>query len=255
MKILAFLQMHNEVESGNLVRCLDNCKRWADDIVIYDDASTDSSIEVASKYTTHILRGAVNNIREELFHKQQLLQYALTLQPDWIMWLDCDEILDRNGTNGGLRKLAESASPDIQAFGFAELQLWRSETYYRTDGLFSTQRFIRLWRVVPDMNIATAVGLDLPSYPRHIKKFTNSVINVIHYHFCDYKRMLWHAGLGNASREELQKIALNHFIIDERPCVCKKVPIDWFPAENIPSGTWPEPKSVALCDIKSYCEL
>ena len=99
--------MYNEADKGNLERCLINCKQWADDIVIYDDTSTDNSVEVAQKYTKHIIRGKVNNFCAELDHKQQLLELALTLNPDWIMWMDCDEILDRKGTLGGLHVLAE----------------------------------------------------------------------------------------------------------------------------------------------------
>ena len=102
-KIVAFIQMYNEADKGNLERCLINCKQWADDIVIYDDASTDNSVEVAQKYTKHIIRGKVNKFCAELDHKQQLLELALTLNPDWIMWMDCDEILDRKGTLGGLQ--------------------------------------------------------------------------------------------------------------------------------------------------------
>ena len=67
MKIVAFIQMYNESSKGNLERCLVNCKQWADDIVIYDDASTDDSVEVAEKYTEHIIRGEVNNFYEELY--------------------------------------------------------------------------------------------------------------------------------------------------------------------------------------------
>ena len=47
MKVYAFIQMHNEASSGNLERCLNNCIRWADKIIIYDDKSTDDSVELA----------------------------------------------------------------------------------------------------------------------------------------------------------------------------------------------------------------
>ena len=51
MKIIAFTQMRNEIEKGNLFRYLENAKQWADEIVIYDDVSTDQSVEFARKYT------------------------------------------------------------------------------------------------------------------------------------------------------------------------------------------------------------
>jgi hypothetical protein len=92
VKLVAFIQMFNESSRGNLRRCLGNCKQWADDIVIYDDASTDDSVAVAREYTDHIIVGKENCFRRELYHKEELLEYALTLSPDWIFWIDCDEI-------------------------------------------------------------------------------------------------------------------------------------------------------------------
>ena len=56
MKLVAQVCMYNEVLKGNLERCLNNLKLYCDEIVIYDDASTDNSIKVASKYTEHIIR-------------------------------------------------------------------------------------------------------------------------------------------------------------------------------------------------------
>lgn len=255
MKLLAFIQMHNEVEKGNLLRCLENCRQWADDIVIYDDASTDDSVNVARRYTSHIIEGKVNCHQEELFHKQQLLEYAITLSPDWIMWIDCDEILDRSGTQGGLRELTETASPETLAYGFREANLWRSQTYVRTDGPFSTAWFVRLWRVVPKMYIQTAVGLDRPSYPCHITDFVESDFKVIHYHFCEYKRLMWGAGFGYKTKTELQEIAKGNFIFDERNCKCYRIPNEWFPIENVPTGNWPEPKPIPLEDMKVYDDL
>lgn len=248
--------MNNEVEKGNLRRCLDNCRQWADDIVIYDDGSTDDSVAVASEYTDHIILGETRDFTRELFHKDRLLQYALTLKPDWIFWIDADEILDREGTVGDLRKLAEEAPPEVEACSFFLVNLWRSETYYRTDGPFATEWFIRLWRVVPGMHIKAEVGLDRPSYPSHIKNPVRSSIRMLHYHFADYKKMLWGAGLGLKSKEELQEIVRKgHFILDERNLLCHLVPTEWFPPENVPKREWPTPKAVSLEEMKVYDEL
>lgn len=255
MKLIAFIQMHNEAERGNLVRCLDNCRQWADDIVIYDDGSTDNSVEVARRYTSHVICGQPNCFVRELFHKQQLLEYALSLNPNWIFWIDCDEIVDRAGTLGGLRALAECAPSETMAFGFREVNLWRSETYARTDGLFTGAWFVRLWRVVPDMKIKTEKGLDRRSYPSHIDSFSESDIKVIHYKFCDYKKLLWGAGLGLLSRNELQSVAKDNFILNENKCACYRVPGEWFPPENIPPDNWSEPKPIPLGDIRAYGEL
>lgn len=255
MRLLAFLQMNNEIEKGNLVRCLNNCKQWADDIVIYDDGSTDSSVEIARQYTEHIICGKERCFVEELAHKQRLLEYAIGLSPDWIFWIDADEIIDRNGTTGALRLLAETAAPDARAFAFQEVNLWQSETYCRIDGPFSTSRFVRLWRVIPGMHIKVERGLDHPSYPCHIKTFSECDIRVLHYKFADYKKLMWGAGFGRKTKDELIDIAKDNFIFDQRNCRCLRVPIKWFPPENIPEDRWPEPQPVQFEDMKTHEEL
>jgi len=261
MRIVAFIQMYNEVTKGNLERCLINCKQWADDIVIYDDASTDNSVEVASKYTKYIIKGVVNNFNKELEHKQQLLEYALTLDPDWIMWMDCDEILDRNGTVGGLRILAENGlKADTDAYSFHETNLWRSETYYRVDTMFDKGWFVRLWKVSPGMEFLIEPGLHNVLFPKTINqhKIIKSDIRVMHYGFADYKYTLEHIGATPKegwNKDTFKKLAPANWIVNETKCACHKIPIEWFPEENIPDDKWEKPMPRTIESLKSYEEL
>ena len=83
MKLLAFLTIFNEVTKGNLVRCLKNCIRWADDIVVYDDASTDHSVDFCRRYTEHVIQGTENRWTkgQEMHNKAEQLEYALKAEP------------------------------------------------------------------------------------------------------------------------------------------------------------------------------
>jgi hypothetical protein len=261
MKIVAFVQMYNEASKGNLDRCLRNCKQWSDDIVIYDDASTDNSIQVAKNYTPYIIQGVINDFCRELEHKQQLLDYALSLDPDWIMWIDCDEILDRNGSSGGLRKLAEEGlKHDIDAYSFHETNLWRGQTYYRVDTMFDKGWFVRLWKVKPNMSFSVEIGLHKRLFPTTIdmKKIARSDIRVLHYGFCDYKTTLEHIGAMpdcGWTKETFRRLAPKNWILNETKCKCIKVPIEWFPEENIPEDKWEEPKPRKISELLSYEEL
>ena len=254
VKIVAFIQMFNEVKKGNLRRCLENCKQWADDIAIYDDASTDDSVAVAREYTPHILLGKQNAFHHELAHKQELLQLALTLNPDWIMWVDCDEILDRHGTTGGLRTLAETARPEIDVFAFREVNLWRSQTYARKDAKFESARFPRLWRVIDGICFKIREGLHHRLVPITNTQTEQSSIRVIHYGFWAYKRMLEKIG-AMEPRKQFHAIARKNWILDERGCDCYRVPTDWFPEENVPPDIWPQPQPRAIEDLLPYSEL
>jgi len=185
----------------------------------------------------------------------------LTLDPDWIMWMDCDEILDRNGTLGGLRKLAEESSDlDIDAYSFHETNLWRSHTYYRVDTLFDKGWFVRLWKVKPGMSFFVEQGLHKDLFPKTIdhNKIVKSDIRVIHYGFSNYKTTLEHIGAlprDGWTKETFQKLAPANWILNETECTCHKVPIDWYPEENIPENLWEEPKPRTIDSLKSYDEL
>jgi len=256
MKLFAFIQMYNEVEKGNLVRCLENCKKWADEIFIYDDASTDNSVEVAEKYTDKIIRGKENNICKELEHKQLLLEWALQYKPDWIMWIDCDEIVDRFGTNGGLKKLCEYGNTiNIDAFVFHEVNLWRSQTFARKDTLMNIGWFTRLWKVTPNIHFEVVDGVHKRLYPITINTVLKSTIQVIHYGFHEYKRLLVKIGAHTFNKEELHNNAQTNWILNETNLDVYRVPNEWFPEENIPEDKWEIPKPRQISELKTYGEL
>ncbi len=268
MKLIAFIQMYNEASRGNLVRCLQNVQQWADEICIYDDASTDNSVAIARRFTTHVIEGTANEFHKELSHKQQLLEYALKLKPDWIMWIDCDEILDREATTGGLRALTENAAIDIEAFCFRQLNLWRSQTYARVDSLFGPSRsvsstvanvpagwFCRLWRVTPDIHFSIIDGVHRRLYPITIGTVRPAVFHVIHYGFWDYKPMLKKIGAHTWDHATFLRLGPTNWILDERRCECIRVSGDMFPPENIPPDIWPCPQPRPTEPSTTYSEL
>jgi glycosyltransferase involved in cell wall biosynthesis len=77
-------------EERNLPECLDSVAGWADEIVLVDSQSTDSTLHIASSYGIEVLQ----------FHYQggwpRKRQWALDTydwRNDWILLLDADEIL------------------------------------------------------------------------------------------------------------------------------------------------------------------
>ena len=196
MKICGFLQMYNEVEKGNLERCLKNMKQICDDIVIYDDGSTDNSVEVAKRYTNHIICGEKNDFLNELSHKRRLLKYAQEfIKPDWFLWLDADEVVDRKGTNGGIRLLCEQGITEVsnqldqsRGYRMREVTLWRSQYLKRVDKNWDERWFVRLWKNTPKLVFPEKKGLHLPQYPDGIEPdIKNSNIEIIHFGYADYE--------------------------------------------------------------------
>ena len=65
-KIVAITQVHNELRKGNLERFFKYLPALVDEIVVYDDASTDGSWQYALKHTPHVIRGVKNNFKEDI---------------------------------------------------------------------------------------------------------------------------------------------------------------------------------------------
>ena len=72
-------------EEKDIRRCLESVK-WADEIIVVDDASTDQTITIAKEYTSKIIvRDSHGNFHE---NKNYAIEVA---QGEWILSLDADE--------------------------------------------------------------------------------------------------------------------------------------------------------------------
>lgn len=86
MKLSVVLATRNEEK--NLGKCLDSVKRLADEIIIADEKSTDSTVKIAKKYSAKV----ISVPHSENFHitKNIAIDNALG---DWILQLDADEVV------------------------------------------------------------------------------------------------------------------------------------------------------------------
>ena len=206
INILGFIKVKNEIMKGNLFRCLTNLKHYCDEIVAFDDNSTDGS-----RYYLEMICGEDNVIgwdrkdgfEHELEAKQNLLKLALSKNPKWILWLDGDEILDLNATLGGLKEFcAKMYNKGAKAYRMHETQLWNSTSWARTDEGFDDGSFVRLWRV-PDNK---ELHFDIKTKTHHIqfpREYIETGLDVeapfecIHY--------------GNASIKHIQSKCMQYF--------------------------------------------
>jgi hypothetical protein len=222
MSIYAFIQMYNESSTGNLLRCLENCKKWADDIIIYDDSSTDDSVNIAEKYTKNIILGKKNEWTRETFHKQEILEYIHNMEkkPKWLLWIDCDEIIDNSGVRNLQKFCDENINENIDAYSFQQINLWRGELYYRTDGLLYGENyngcgwFVRLWKYNEKLHMKKKIGADQRLYPITINTIKQCSFKIIHYGFSNYKNLMKHIGVHNSTKEQLIKTASGEVYLD-----------------------------------------
>lgn len=182
-RLVGFVKFYNEGRSGNLERCLRHMDRFCDDILACDNGSTDDSLQVARRFTSNIII-APDEFGRELYVKQQMLEAALRLDPDWLVWLDPDEVFDRSGELGGLRALCRYGDRrDIDAFQFRYYNLWKSFDRYRTDEAWFENWQPKLWRNTGRLAFDVREGLHHDQFPSHMGRIRNTTTKLIHYGF------------------------------------------------------------------------
>lgn len=184
-KIVCITQVYNEIRKGNLERFWKFIEPVCDGLVVYDDGSTDGSYEYMLDKAIFTLRAGENDFKNEVNHKKILLEYALKLEPDFILWLDADEVLTANA-EVELQNLCKFADENnIDGISFHEINLWRSYSWKRIDNSYDLGWFVRLWRVTPELAFKdSAPGLHQQQFPHSISKIERTDrVGVIHYGF------------------------------------------------------------------------
>lgn len=251
-KIVCICQIFNELCKGNLERFVTYVKPLVEDLVVYDDGSTDGSYEYMLKQTPHVIRAAKNDFVNERTHKQLLLQEALKLNPDFILWLDADEVLTANAADYLQAWCKACAEKQIDGVCFHEINLWRSHSWQRLDSLFNLGWFCRLWRVVPGISFnETEPGLHQRAHPSTIQNMAWAEdIQVLHYGFSSKQRLAYkylvYKSHGQRGYEMLDRL------ISEEQLAVSKVPRELFP-----EGLWvddEQPNPLTFAQSLAYVE-
>jgi len=250
--IVCICQIFNELRKDNLKRFVNYILPLVSALVVYDDSSTDGSYEYMLSHTPHVIRGTKNDFANERSHKQLLLQEALKLKPDFILWLDADEVLTANAEENLQKLCQECIDGQFDAVKFHEINIWRSHSWRRLDSLFDTGWFCRLWRVVPGICFnETKPGLHQQLFPSTILTTTLAQdVKVLHYGFSSKQRLahkyLVYKSHGQSGYDMLDRL------ISEEQLVVEKVPQEFFP-----EGLWiddDEPIPLTFEESLAYVE-
>ena len=175
MRVAGFVKVRNEIiREGNLYRLLSQLEDLCDTGVICDDASTDGTQEIVIDWARDhgwqciCVLPEQHSFRDELAVKDsmmQLLHATHEEEPiDWILWLDGDELLDRDGVVFFRRWLEQDGhKADVWAFHYT--QLWRNANFARVDCGFDEGAFWKLWRYRPDLSFVGDNNLHRPQFP------------------------------------------------------------------------------------------
>lgn len=230
-KVVSITQVYNELEKDNLARFFKYLKPAVDEIVIYDDCSTDGSFEYSLEQTKHVIRGVKNDFSNEIEHRNILIQKALELKPDFILWIDADEVLSNNA-KGIIQELCKRCENDgYDGIECHQINFWRSHSWKRVDSQFNDGWFTRIWKAYDNLSLESdKKGLHQKLFPDQISNtYKQNELFYLHYGFSSEKNLafkyLTYKNHGQDGYEALERL------IDETYLKLEKVDSNLIPIE------------------------
>lgn len=135
-KITLSMIVRNEA-SGYLKEMLNSCIQYIDDAVIIDDASTDNTVQLCEDILAKIPHKIIKN-KDSLFATEWRLrklqwEETIKMEPEWILFLDADEIFEPN-FGKEIKNLLKS-DPTVYVYAFRMYDMW-DMSHYREDTLW-----------------------------------------------------------------------------------------------------------------------
>jgi len=198
VKVIGFAQLRNEIEKGNLENWFKCMSPLCDFIYIFDQNSTDGSLEYYKKFpNVVVIESPTNQFKREIKCKGELLNKIKDEHPDTthLFWVDGDTLVDgRLLKNNGqpFRELCLRLSNDISdAYSFGHKNLWRSDIHERMDDAYNwldNSGVCALWKFTKDLSFPISGGLHKKTYPNPINMVRKVEYSLVHRGFAtDYQ--------------------------------------------------------------------
>ncbi|MDV4151961.1 glycosyltransferase [Clostridium sp. AL.422] len=145
-KLTLSMIVKNE-ENRFLKEVLKSAREYIDNAVIIDDASTDNTIgiieDIFKDIPYKLIRNEVSKFENEVDLRKQQWNETIKTNPDWILFLDADEIFEDNFKDY-IKILMENTETD--GYLFRLYDFWNNEEY-REDNLWNAHSTYRLFLI------------------------------------------------------------------------------------------------------------
>jgi GT2 family glycosyltransferase len=145
-KLTLSMLVRNEADRY-LRRVLEHAAQYVDAAVILDDASEDQTVEVCKRALSSIPATIVSNAKpgfhNEVELRRQQWELTVSTDPDWILILDADEMLE-DRARSAIRDLIDQ--PFYDHYSFRLYDFWDT-THYREDRYWQAHKTYRIFLV------------------------------------------------------------------------------------------------------------
>lgn len=143
-RFLCAMRIKNE--AANIHESLSRALRLCSHAYIFDDHSTDATVEICQSFGERvtIFHSPFEGL-DEARDKNYLLAKIIEAAPEWVLWIDGDEVLELSGP----RKIKEAtvSSNGIAAYQLKIAYLWNDAQHVRVDGIFGRFRRPSLFKL------------------------------------------------------------------------------------------------------------
>jgi glycosyltransferase involved in cell wall biosynthesis len=142
MNIVGMLRIKDE--SRWIADVLRSIQPVCDHVLVFDDHSSDGTPEICESFGARVWRSEFDGL-DEVRDKQALLNWVRNcFEPDWVLHIDGDEILDKPHE---LRYILSITAPGITSYRLRVRYLWNSHDQERVDGIYANFRRGSLFRL------------------------------------------------------------------------------------------------------------
>jgi glycosyltransferase involved in cell wall biosynthesis len=142
--IICVMRIKNE--SSHIREVLDRALEVCGCALVLDDHSTDATPAICRSFGERLtlIESPFEGL-DEARDKNYLLTRVIERNPDWVLWIDGDEVLERTGPEK-IRQAIRSAG-STAAFSLKVAYLWNDDKHIRVDGVFGNLRRPSLFRL------------------------------------------------------------------------------------------------------------
>jgi O-methyltransferase len=142
-RFLGVMRIKNE--SAFIHEVLSRALRLCRHVLVFDDHSADNTVAICESFgdAVTVLRSPFQGL-DEARDKNFILEKISLLNPEFVFWIDGDEVLEYDGPEQ--IRAAVEATPGAAAWYLRIVYLWDHPEQVRVDGLFGNFRRLSLFR-------------------------------------------------------------------------------------------------------------